>query len=170
MKKIIAVFALALAVLVSAPPAEAQKGKVWRIGYLYPGTFRKGRVLPFRQELQKLGYVEGKNIVIEERYGEGRLEKIAAFAAEFVRLKFDVIVTHGSSVPGIADRAAKSAGRTIPIVMAVHADPVGTGVVASLARPGGNITGQTDNHSDLAAKRASVKVKVRALKSLKDMV
>ncbi len=155
MKKIIAVFALALAVLVSTPLAHAQKGKVWRIGYLNSGTARNNKrlVASFRQGLRKLGYVEGNNIVIEERYGEGRREKIPALAAELVRLNVDVIVTHGSSVPEVANRAVREAGRTIPIVMAIHADPVGTGVVASLARPGGNITGLTDAHSDLAAKR-----------------
>ena len=91
----------------------------------------------FRQGLRELGYVEGKNIVIEWRYAEGKLDRLPALAAELVRLKVDVIVTAGR----IATRAAKEATDTIPIVMAQDSDPVGNGFVASLARPGGNITG-----------------------------
>ena len=95
------------------------------------------RVEAFRQRLRELGYVEGKNIVIEYRYAEGKGERLPDLAAELVRLKVDVIVTTG---PG-ATLAAKKASATIPIVFAAAADPVGTGLVSSLAQPGGNITG-----------------------------
>jgi putative tryptophan/tyrosine transport system substrate-binding protein len=94
-------------------------------------------VQDFRQGLRDLGYVEGQNIVIEYRYAEGRAEQLPDLAAELVRLKVDVIVAGGTA----AIRAVQHATRTIPIVMAVAYDPVGEGLVASLARPGGNITG-----------------------------
>ena len=95
------------------------------------------RIETFRQGLRELGYVEGKNIVIEWRYAEGKLDRLPALAAELVRLKVDIIVTAGAP----ATRAAKEATATIPIVMMQDGDPVGSGFVASLARPGGNITG-----------------------------
>ncbi len=120
----------------------------------------KPRLTAFRQALQKLGYVEGKNIVIDERYGEGRRERLPALAMELVRLKPDVIVTHGGSSARAADRAAKEVGRTIPIVFAVSADPLGGRLVASLARPGGNITGLSDSHGDLVPKRLELLKKV----------
>lgn len=151
-----AALVLALAVFVSTLPVHAQQaGKVYRIGFLASGSGEsyKLRLAAFRDGLRSLGYVEGKNIVIEERFGEGRRGRLPELAAELVRLEVEVIVTHGSSVPRIAERAAKEAGKTIPIVMAVHADPVGTGVVASLAQPGGVITGLTDSHGDLVGKR-----------------
>jgi len=148
---------LVLGLLAGPLPTEAQQaGKVYRIGFLTTGspnrTF-KLRMAAFRQGLIKLGYVEGKNVVIEERYAKGRREKLPKLAAELVRLNFDVIVTHGSSVGIVVDQAAKAVGRTIPIVFAVSADPIGDGAVASLARPGGNITGLSDSHSDLVPKR-----------------
>ena len=95
------------------------------------------RTEAFRRGLRELGYVEGKNIVIEYRYAEGKLDRLPALAAELVRLKVDVIVTAGP----LPTRAAKEATSSIPIVMAQDDDPVGYGFVASLARPGGNITG-----------------------------
>ena len=95
----------------------------------------------FRQGLRELGYVEGKNIVIESRYADGKLDRLPALAAELVRLKVDVIVTGGRAVT----RAAKEATSTIPIVMTNDTDPVGSGFVASLARPGGNITGLSNS-------------------------
>src|SRR5207253_8121577 len=112
------------------------------ISTLFPYTtlFRStnpARSEAFRQGLRELGYVEGKNIVIEWRYAEGKLDSLPALAAQLVRLKVDVIVTGGS----IITRAAKEATVTIPIVMAQDPDPIGNGFVASLARPGGNITG-----------------------------
>jgi putative ABC transport system substrate-binding protein len=98
--------------------------------------------------LRELGYVEGKNIVIEYRYAEGKQDRVPALAAELVRLKVDVIVTGGST----ATRAAKEATVTIPIVMAQDADPVGNGFVASLARPGGNITGLSTLRPEISGK------------------
>ena len=102
-----------------------------------PVPTSRGRIEAFRQGLRELGYVEGKNIVIEWRSGEGKLDRLRELAAELVRLKVDVIVSAGPMIT----RAAKEATSTIPIVMAQDTDPVGSGFVASLARPGGNITG-----------------------------
>jgi putative ABC transport system substrate-binding protein len=107
------------------------------------------RVEAFQQGLRELGYVEGKNIVIEWRSGEGKVERQGELAAEVVRLKVDVIVTSGPTMT----RAAKEATVTIPIVMANDADPVGSGVVASLARPGGNITGLSTLSPELSGKQ-----------------
>jgi putative ABC transport system substrate-binding protein len=103
----------------------------------------------FRKGLQELGYVEGKNIVIEYRYAEGKPDRLPEFAAELVRLKVNVIVTAGASGTG----PAKETTTTIPIVMAQDGDPVATGVVASLARPGGNITGLSTLAPELSGKR-----------------
>ncbi len=153
---------LVLGLLAGPLRVEAQQaGKVYRIGFLtWGGSVEsfKPRLTAFRHALQKLGYVEGKNIVIDERYGEGRRELRPALAMELVRLKPDVIVTHGGSSARAADRAAKEVGRTIPIVFAVSANPLRT--VASLARPGGNITGLSDSHSDLDPKRLELLKKV----------
>ena len=109
------------------------------IGYLSPTSpsVSPGRIAAFRQGLRELGYVEGKNIVIEYRYAEGKFDRLSALATELVRLKVEVIVTTGPTVT----RAAKEATTTVPVVMTTDTDPVGNGVVASLARPGGNITG-----------------------------
>ena len=131
---------------------EAQQPtKVPRIGFLTAASPSAiaARIEAFRQGLRELGYVEGKNIVIEWRYAEGKLDRLPALAAELVRLKVDVIVTAG---PG-ATRAAKEATSTIPIVMAQDPDPVGNGFVASLARPGGNITGLSTLAPELSGKR-----------------
>ena len=103
----------------------------------------------FRQGLHELGYVEGKNIVIEWRFAEGKLDRLPALAAELVRLKVDVIVTGGA----LPTRAAKEATVTIPIVMANDNDPVGNGFVASLARPEGNITGLSTLAPEISGKR-----------------
>src|SRR6267378_2125505 len=133
---------LALCSLLLAPccAVDAQQPtKVPRIGYL-AGTSASGiasRIEAFRQGLRELGYVEGKNIVIEYRYAEGKADRERELAVELVRLKVDVIVTAGPTVT----RAAKEATVTIPIVFAQDGDPVASGFVASLARPGGNITG-----------------------------
>jgi putative ABC transport system substrate-binding protein len=127
-----------------------QKGKIWRIGFL--GTASASgfarRVEALRAGLRDLGYVEGKNIVIEFRWAEGKYERLPELAAELVRLKVDVIVTHG-----VGTRAAKAATTTIPIVMAVSPDPVASGLVASLARPGGNVTGMASFGPEGSAKR-----------------
>ena len=130
---------------------EAQQpARIFRIGILLPASasFYSARVEAFRQRLRELGYVEGKNIVIEYRYAEGKRERLPDLAAELVRLKVDVIVTTGQPV-----LAAKKASATIPIVFAVSTDPVGTGLVSSLARPGGNITGLSTMAPDLDGKR-----------------
>jgi putative tryptophan/tyrosine transport system substrate-binding protein len=131
---------------------EAQQATTFhRIGFLVPGssaTF-SARIEALRQGLRDLGYVEGKNIVIEYRYAEGKLERLPTLAAELVRLKFDLIVTAGSE----ATAAAKNATKEIPIVMTNGGDVVRLGFVASLARPGGNITGLISNPSELLGKR-----------------
>ena len=142
----------AFAILFSGHMAAAQQaGKVYRIGFLTASSVKpfKHWLAAFRQGLQELGYVEGKNIVIEERYAAGKAGRLPALAAELVGLKLDVIVIHGTS----ATRAAKQVAGTIPIVFSVVADPVGSGFVASLSKPGGNITGVSDYHSALVLKR-----------------
>ena len=124
--------------LLAAPlAAEAQQpAKIPRIGILRSGSPPDPFVEAFRQGLRELGYVEGRNISIEYRWAKGRNERLPDLAADLVRLKVDIIV-----VGGFQALAAKRATTTIPIVMAVAPDPVGTGLVASLARPGGNVTG-----------------------------
>jgi ABC-type uncharacterized transport system substrate-binding protein len=132
--------------------AEAQQpAKIPRIGYLTGATpdGQSARIEPFRQGLRELGYVEGKNIFIEHRYAEGKLDRLPALAAELVRLKVDVIVTGRQAIT----RAAKNATNTIPIVMAQDGDPVGNGFVASLARPGGNITGLSNFAPEIGGKQ-----------------
>lgn len=104
---------------------------------------------PFREGLRELGYVEGQNIAIEYRYAEGQADRLSALAAELVRLKVDIIVA--AFTPAV--RAAKDATRTIPIVMAPAGEPVGTGLVTSLAHPGGNVTGISGTSAELAGKR-----------------
>jgi putative ABC transport system substrate-binding protein len=128
-----------------------QKGKVWRIGFLgaTSASGLAGRVDALRAGLRDLGYVEGKNIAIEFRWAEEKYERLPQLAAELVRLKVDVIVSHG----GAGTLAAKSATTIIPIVMASSGDPVALGLVASLARPGGNVTGMAGFGSEGTAKR-----------------
>ena len=140
------------ALIVKAFAANAQPAKkVPRIGVLHAGSQAIASQLAaaFRQGLREHGYVEGQNVVVEVRFGEGRAERISEIAAELVRLKVDVIVT--STDVGIA--AVKQQTQTIPIVMVNSTDPVGTGFVASLARPGGNVTGLTLISPELSAKR-----------------
>jgi len=132
--------------------AEAQPlTKLSRIGFLNVGTpaTSPARQEVFRQGLRDLGYVEGKNIVIEWRYAEGKPDRLPAIAADLVRLKVDVIVTGG----GISTRSAKDATVTIPIVMTQDIDPVGNSFVASLARPGGNITGLSTLAPEISGKQ-----------------
>src|SRR5262249_40976331 len=131
--------------------AEAQQPtKIPRIGYLAGSPSGNAfRIELFSQGLRELGYVEGKDIVIDYRWTEGKLDRLPANVAELVRLKVAVIVTSGSP----ATRAAKEATSTIPIVMANDPDPVGNGFVASLARPGGNITGLSTFAPELSGKR-----------------
>lgn len=127
-----------------------QQDKIWRIGYLSNSSMIEPRDEAFRQRLRELGYVDGKNAVIEWRFSQGEVGRNPALAAELVRLKVDCIV--GAGVTPI--RSAKQATGTIPIVMAtIDADPVEQGFVASLARPGGNITGFTAIAYELAANR-----------------
>ncbi len=139
-------------VLAAAMIAEAQQGgKVPRIGVLIPGSraIAKPRVKAFQEGLRELGYVEGKNIVLEYRYAEGRPETLPERVDELVQLKVDVIVTATSN----ATQAAKKATTTIPVVFATANDPVGDGHVASLARPGGNITGFSNLAPELNGKK-----------------
>jgi len=140
-------------VLLAATPASLaqQKGKVWRIGFLSAASASgiAGWVEALRAGLRDLNYVEGKNLVIEFRWAEGNYERLPEMAAELVRLNVDVIVTHAT--PGIL--AAKGATTTIPIVFAIAGDVVALGLVASLARPGGNVTGSTGIIPEVTAKR-----------------
>src|SRR2546426_9364961 len=122
---------LAVPLAAAAPPV----GKVWRIGYLDAGSGRIPEA--FRQGLRDLGYVEGQNLTIESRFAEGQLERLPELAAELVRLPVDILVTPGEN----AARAAQQATHTIPIVLAAGGDPGGAGLVARLARPGGDLTG-----------------------------
>ena len=138
--------------LLAAPlAAEAQQAaKVARIGYLSPNLAASPHLREaFRQGLRDLGYVEGRNVVIEYRDAEGKLERLPALAAELVALKVDVIVAAGTP----AALAAKQATRTLPIVFAAAADPVASGLVTSLARPGGNVTGLSSLAPELVGKR-----------------
>jgi putative ABC transport system substrate-binding protein len=133
-------------------PLHAQQpAKVSRIGYLSSGSpsTNLGYREAFLQGLRDLGYVEGKNIVVEYRWAEGRFERIPELAEELVRLKVDIIFAPNSALA----RAAKKATTTIPIVMANAGNPFGDGLVASLARPGGNVTGLTNLSSELSGKR-----------------
>jgi len=148
--KLVGIFAIVVALAVCGGRAEAQQStKIPRIGYLGGAAPFSPRREAFRQGLRDLGYVEGKNIIIEWRSGEGKADRVPGLAAELVRLKVEVIVTDGSG----STRSAKAATSTIPIVMAQDADPVGTGIVASLARPGGNITGLSNLRPELSGKR-----------------
>ena len=152
MKKKITVLTLSAMLFALCHPVEAQQpARIHRIGILSPvsGSVFSARVEAFRQRLRELGYVEGKNILIEYRYAEGKGERLPDLAAELVRLKVDIIVTLGPS----ATLAAKKASGTIPIVIASAADPVGSGLVSSLAQPGGNITGLSLMAPDLDGKR-----------------
>jgi putative ABC transport system substrate-binding protein len=143
----------ALGLLATPLGAEAQTAqKMWRIGWLGDGsrTARESNTLsPLRDGLRELGYMEGKNLVIDARWSEGTDQQLARDAGEFVRLNVDVIVTHGTP----AGLVAKQATTTIPIVVATAADFVGAGLVASLSRPGGNITGTNDQAGEVLAKQ-----------------
>ena len=152
---------LAVPLAAEAEPA----GKVHRIGFLSPSSpsdpervaspFGERGLAAFRQGLRDLGYVEGQNITIEPRWAEGRFERLPDLATELVRLKVDVIV----SVVTQASLAAKNATRTIPIVMVAAGDPLGSGLVANLARPGGNVTGPSSMYADLAGKQLELLMK-----------
>ena len=160
MRKTILRVALGTMVLAFCSSAEAQEsGKIPRIGYVrvvgvpsIPGP----NVEAFRQGLKDLGYVEGKNILIEFRYAEGKRDRVPSLVAELVQLKVDVLISGDD--PAI--RAAKGATKTIPIVMVINQDPVATGLVDSLARPGGNITGISRLTRELSGKRLELLTEV----------
>ena len=147
---VVALLALGIAPLVAE---GQQKTKISRIGFLSPSSSPDSRMQhvleAFRRGMDELGYVEGRNITIESRWAEGKYDRLPGLAAELVLLKVDVIVA--SAVPAI--RAAKEATSTIPIVMAIVVDPVATGLVASFARPGGNITGLSNMAPELVGKQ-----------------
>jgi putative tryptophan/tyrosine transport system substrate-binding protein len=152
MKRFVGLFAIFVTLAAWGAVALAQQPKkVPRIGFLTtlsPSTI-SDRIEAFRQGLRELGYVEGKNIVIEWRYAEEKLDRLPALVSELVGLKVDVIVTGGTA----ATRPAKQATVTIPIVMAFDDDPIGSGFAASLARPGGNIIGLSTQASEISGKR-----------------
>jgi ABC-type uncharacterized transport system substrate-binding protein len=148
---------LALSAMLFAPCSFAdaqQPGKIFRIGLLDPSDARSSavRLEAFWQEIRKLGWIEGKHFTIESRFGEEKTGRLAELAADLVRLKVEVIVCASTA----AALAAKKATTTIPIVMASSADPVGAGLVASLAQPGGNVTGVSNLAVELNTKRLEV--------------
>jgi putative ABC transport system substrate-binding protein len=149
--KWISVVALVVTFALGGAGVQAQQPNAPRIGLLGGGSAsaNASRIEAFRQGLRELGYAEGKNIVIEQRWAEGKLDRLPAFATELLGLKVDIIVSAGPTVT----RAAKEANVVIPIVMGFDDDPVGSGFVASLARPGGNITGLSTLSPDLSGKQ-----------------
>jgi ABC-type uncharacterized transport system substrate-binding protein len=158
MKRILCL-SLAIVMLVAGAIAEAQQPtKVSRIGYLAGGSLSAiaPRIESFRQGLRELDYVEGKNIVIDDRYADGKPDRLPELAADLVRLKVHVIVTTGPT----PTRAAKEATNTIPIVMTNDTNPVASGFVVSLARPGGNITGLSTLAPELNGKRLEILTEV----------
>ena len=150
----------ALAQQPSAPAGAA--GKIWRVGFLalpgQPADLDSHYYAAFKHGMRDLGYVEGKNLIIEWRWAGGEIKRLDALAAELVQLKLDLIATAGND----AAIAAKKATGTIPLVMGSSADPVDTGLVASLARPGGNLTGLSDMGSELAPKRLQLLLSMTA--------
>jgi putative ABC transport system substrate-binding protein len=148
-------FLVTLTGVLAVPVAAVaqQTGTIWRIGYLSLVSDRLEQYKPwiaaFREGLRNHGYVEGGNLIIEERYAAGQVERLPALAAELLQLKVDILVT----APAGSAVAAKTVTSTRPIVFIAEPDPVGTGLVASLARPGGNVTGLADAHADLIPKR-----------------
>src|SRR5262245_33547577 len=151
MHRTIAIAVVMTGVLCACAAVEAQPAKLVRVGFLGPNSAASNasRMEALRAGLRDLGYVEGHNLVIEARWAEGAFDRLPALAAELVRLNVDVLLTAGT--PAI--RAAKQATTTIPIVMVTSGDPVAFGFVASLARPGGNITGSSNFAAELSAKR-----------------
>ena len=143
------VFLAALALSFGALAQEA--AKVWRIGFVspYSAEFDKSFRAGLQQGLRELGYTEGKNVVIDMRHAQSKMESIPQLVRALINTKPDVLLVHGTT----AIQAAAAATRTIPIVFLAHPDPVGLGLVKSLARPGGNVTGLSDLHTALGAKR-----------------
>jgi putative tryptophan/tyrosine transport system substrate-binding protein len=153
-KKAVTILVAPLILTFAFNVAAQQPVKVPRIGFLgatSPST-NAARIEAFRQGLRELGYVDGKDVVVEYRWAEGKTERLPELAAELVRLKVDIIVTAGPAVT----RPVKEATSTIPIVMSFDNDPVGSGFVASLARPGGNITGLSALFPELSGKRVEL--------------
>jgi putative ABC transport system substrate-binding protein len=150
----ILLFACTLLFALYSSAESQQAGKVFRIGFLDPSNASGSAALVevFRKELSKLGWVEGRNIAIEYRFADQRIERLPELAVELVRLKVDLIVTGGAR----ATRSVKEATVSIPIVMAQDPDPVGNGFVASLARPGGNVTGLASLSFELNTKRLEI--------------
>jgi len=141
-----------IAMMVGGAAVQAQQPKQPpRIGYLQapPLSVVAARTNAFRQGLHDLGYIEGKNVIIELRSADGKIDRVPAIVAELVKLNVDIIVSGGS----VVTQSAKRATKTIPIIMAQEADPVGSGLVASLARPGGNITGLATLAPELSGKQ-----------------
>jgi putative ABC transport system substrate-binding protein len=147
---------LALLALAGLPlVARAQQaGKVWRIGFLSNGTVTSagGQVDAFRRGMSELGYADGRDFVIEPRWAEGKIDRLPALASELLAQKLDVVFAPS----GIAAQAMKDTGTTVPIIFAFAPDPVGQGFGASLSHPGGNMTGLTSTHTELAAKRVQL--------------
>jgi putative ABC transport system substrate-binding protein len=155
MKRKITVLTLCAMLFALCFSAEAQQtGKIFRIGFLDPSNASGMAVLleAFRQEMRKLGWIEGKNITIEYRFAEQKFERLPELAVDLVRLKVDLILVSGAQPAS----AAKSATTTIPIVMTNAADPVGGGLIDSLARPGGNVTGLAGLGPELGTKRLEI--------------
>jgi putative tryptophan/tyrosine transport system substrate-binding protein len=153
--KWVGIFAIAFTFALGGAGASAQQtGKIFRVGFLDRSTASGSAVLvdAFRQELSKLGWIEGKNISVDYRFVEGQRERVAELAADLVRLKVDLIVVTGVQ----SALAAKKATTTMPIVFASAPDPVGLGLVASLARPGGNVTGLSTLTPELNTKRLEI--------------
>jgi putative ABC transport system substrate-binding protein len=153
-KKIFCLTLSAMLFVLSSSAAAQQAGKIFRIGYLDGGTAAGSAVLvkAFLQELRKLGWIEGKNIIIEYRFAEQKRERVPELTADLVGLKVDLIVTSGTPPA----TAAKKATAAIPIVMTNVGDPVGAGLIASLARPGSNITGLSSLGVELNTKRLEI--------------
>jgi putative ABC transport system substrate-binding protein len=158
------VVALAAGILAAPLVGETQRAEqIHRIGYLSPFAGSATDIDPFRQGLHENGYVEGRNLTIEWRFAEGMRDRLPELAAGLVRLKIDIIV----AVAPAAAIAAKNATTVIPIVFTLVSEPVGSGLVASLAQPGGNITGLSSVHGALTAKRLELlKEAVPSLKSI----
>jgi putative tryptophan/tyrosine transport system substrate-binding protein len=153
MKRKISILTLCAMLFALCGSAEAQQGKkVPRIGYLLPGNRTNESIVSeaIRRALRELGYLEGQNIAFEYRYAEGKPDRFPELAAELVRLKVNIIVVVGGNTPV---RAVKNATKTIPIVMVGGSDPVAAGLVESLARPGGNVTGLSNLNRELGGKR-----------------
>jgi ABC-type uncharacterized transport system substrate-binding protein len=150
MRRIGLAVVLTVSLTLAPPVVEAQQAaNMYRVGLVVPGSASGGRTAAFRQGLRALGYIEGRNIAIEARYADGRADRLPGLVAELVNLKVDVLVIEGNA--GI--NAGRNATKTIPIVMAPSGDPLGAGFVASLARPGGNLTGLSLLLTGLAQKR-----------------